>query len=416
VTGRDVRVLVVADDLTGANDCGVQFAATGWPSTLRMVDDPGGTAAAAGVVALSTDSRALADGDASAATQDAVQGESLGADDHLYLKVDSTLRGSVAGQVAGALAARRRTRPDAFVVLCPAYPAMGRQVLGGVLTVDGGPVTASPAGRDPVTPVAHDLVTDLVPGAFPVPAPSGDDPAATAGVWAATGADVLVVDARDDVDLARIAAVVVSLGPRVVPAGSAGLAAPLASLWGGDAGPVAPPEPVRRPLVVVSSHHATARDQVAALVDDRAGRADLTLVTTRDDELLGSTDDPPAPAGTAPVVLTSPDERTEPGCSAALATALGRRTATWLRSGAFDAVVLVGGDGAEATLRAAGAHGVRIRGRLLEGVPYGEVAGGDLDGLPVVTKAGGFGDVHTLRHLLDTLTDPTTAPTPEDVR
>ncbi|MCH1868548.1 four-carbon acid sugar kinase family protein [Nocardioides sp. CFH 31398] len=406
----DARVLVVADDLTGANDCGVQFAAAGWPSTLRM----GGrdAAPAAGMTAVSTDARALSDDDAAAATRAAVEAESPSPDDHVYLKVDSTLRGSVAGQVAGALAARRRVRGDAFVVLCPAYPAMGREVRDGVLTVDGAPVTQSPAGRDPVTPVRHDLVTDLVPGAFPVPAPAGDDPAATAAVWAAAGADVVAVDARDAADLARVAAVVVALGPRAVPAGSAGLAAPLARLWGTDAPAGPAPSTARRPLVLVSSHHATARDQVAALLADRG---DVVHAPTRSDDLLGAEADPPAPAGGGPVVLVSPDERAEPGRSAALAAALGRRTAAWLRDGAFDAAVLVGGDGAEATLRAADAHGIRIHGRLLEGVPHGQVAGGVLDGLTVVTKAGGFGDPQTLTTLLDTLTTPRTT-TSEDPR
>ncbi|WP_299057355.1 four-carbon acid sugar kinase family protein [uncultured Nocardioides sp.] len=401
------RVLVVADDLTGANDCGVQFAAAGWPSTLRMRVDRD-AAPVPGTVAVSTDSRALDDDAAAAVTRDAVAAEELAAGDHVYLKVDSTLRGSVAGQLRGALTARRRTRPDAFVVLCPAYPAMGRRVEGGLLTVHGEPVTASPAGRDPVTPVRHDLVTDLVGGSVPVPAPSGEDPTATAAVWGATGADVLVVDAADDADLARVAAVLVALGPRAVPAGSAGLAAPLARLWGGDGEATPPPAGVRRPLVLVSSHHATARQQVDALV---AGRPDVTRVATAAEELLGDAPLPAAPDGDGPVVLVSPDERTEPHRSAALAAALGRRTAAWAGDARHrvDAIVLVGGDGAEATLRAASADGLRIHGRLLEGVPYGEVAGGDLDGLPVVTKAGGFGDDTTLLTLLDTLmTDDTT--------
>lgn len=413
------RVLVVADDLTGANDTGVQFAAAGWPSTLRLVVDPDAGEHAGplpGVVALSTDSRALPDDEAATTTRDAVEVEALGEHDHLYLKVDSTLRGSVAGQVRGALQARRRVRSDALVVLCPAYPAMGREVRDGVLTVHGAPVTESPAGRDPVTPVRHAHLVDLVPGSVVVPAPAGDDPGATAAGWAATGADVLVVDAGDDDELARVAAVVVALGARAVPAGSAGLAAPLARLWGTGAAGETHAVLARRPLVLVSSHHATAREQVAGLLERRD---DVVLVATDADDLLGGNDDPPAPDGDGPVVLVSPDERCDPGRSSALATALGRRAATWLRDTApgrrFDGVVLVGGDGAEATLRAIDAHGIRIRGRLLEGVPHGHVAGGSLDGLAVVTKAGGFGDGSTLLRMLDTLTTPRTT-TPEDSR
>ncbi|NJQ15010.1 four-carbon acid sugar kinase family protein [Streptomyces bohaiensis] len=399
------RVLVVADDLTGANDTGVQFALAGWHTTLRIGARRAAPPPAGHATAVSTDSRALDHRDAAAATRAAVAAEQPAPGDHLYLKTDSTLRGSVPAQIAGALAA---APDDAVVVLAPAYPAMGRTVHDGRLLVHGESVTLSPAGRDPVTPVTSDLLTELVPGAVPVPV------APTAAAWARAieaasrhGA-VVAADAGTDAELARLAEAIVLLGPRAIPAGSAGLAAPLAALWRADRGtppaPAAPPA-ARRPLVLVSSHHLVARDQVAA-----AERTDSTLTvlrTTTDALLRGET--PVPAAGDGPVVLLSPDERARPGHSAPLAAALADHAATLL-AGAdrpFDAVVLVGGDGAEAFLDAVGAHGIAVRGTLLEGVPDGRVAGGPRDGLTVVTKAGGFGDETTLTQLLRALRGPT---------
>ena len=221
---------------------------------------------------------------------------------------------------------------------------------------------------------------------------------------------MLVVDARTDDDLERVADVVVELGAAVVPAGSADLAAPLARRWSAPARREEQERPrVRRPLVLVSSHHATAHEQADALAQDRS---DVELVPTEVDELLRG-DAVPAPEGPGPVVLVSPRERAEQAGGARLAAALGARAGAWLGDGGFDAVVLVGGDGAEALLSAVDAHGIAIRGRLLEGVPQGRVAGGPLDGLPVATKAGGFGHRTALIDALHALCTTTTT---EDVR
>lgn len=402
------RALVVADDLTGANDTGVQFAEAGWSSTLQLgpAAAPASTAQAV-ATAVSTDSRALDHDTAAGRTRATLDAHPTAAGDVVYVKVDSTLRGSVAGQLAGALAARRGRHPDAFVVLCPAYPAMGRTVEHGVLLVHGRPVTESPAATDPVTPVREDTLAALVPGAVTVPV------APTARAWAdslaaaAERADVVAADARTDEDLDRLAAAVLLLGPRVLPAGSAGLAAPLAAAWLGDHGrdgDAPAPLEVRRPLVLVTSQHAAARRQVEAVVaaaDPAVQVASTTLTGLLDGGDIHVVDADPA----AVVVLLSPDERAEPAVAGRLATALAVRAANLLddEGAGFDALVLVGGDGAEALLSVVDARGIAIRGRILEGVPVGHVVGGSADGLPVVTKAGGFGDDDTLLTLLRTL-------------
>ena len=178
-----MRVLVLADDLTGASDTVVSFARSGWSALLSLA---GGwrERPAQDAVALSLDTRR--DPEAAAITARAAHDL---AGDRLYLKIDSTVRGRVAEQVAGALAGRRRTRPGSFAVLCPAYPAMGRTVEDGHVLVDGVPVHLGPAGRDPVTPVPDSDLRRLVPGAASVPA---DEPLAEEIRVAAHDAEVLV--------------------------------------------------------------------------------------------------------------------------------------------------------------------------------------------------------------------------------
>jgi D-threonate/D-erythronate kinase len=54
-------------------------------------------------------------------------------------------------------------------------------------------------------------------------------------------------------------------------------------------------------------------------------------------------------------------------------------------------LVLVGGDTAQAILRALHASGVMLVGEVTPGLPYGRLLDGPLAGLSVATKAGGFG-------------------------
>ena len=84
----------------------------------------------------------------------------------------------------------------------------------------------------------------------------------------------------------------------------------------------------------------------------------------------------------------------------ALQSAAGRL----LDTGAPGAVILVGGDTALKVYEQCRAQGIRILGEVEPGIPWGRWIGGRLEGLPVVTKAGGFGNADTLCNLARFLT------------
>ena len=113
VTAQAVRVAVIADDLTGAGDTVVQFAQKGWKSwLLRTGEVPQLPPVAAVARALNT--RALPDAEASERTREATCAQLAAGVTRLYLKIDSTMRGSVAAQLSGALEAWRSVYPEAF--------------------------------------------------------------------------------------------------------------------------------------------------------------------------------------------------------------------------------------------------------------------------------------------------------------
>jgi uncharacterized protein YgbK (DUF1537 family) len=204
---------LVADDLTGAADAAAQFAAEGWsahvlcsPAVRPEVVDEGPS-----LLAVVTGVRAARDDKAAADTAAGVRGLMAQGCDQLYVKIDSTMRGSVAGQLRGALDAWRARCPGAVVVLCPAFPDKGRAVVGGAILVDGIPLDRSAAAIDPITPVAQSRLDRLVPGATAAVLPDLTSAPGGNGVGS-QGPGVVFVDASTDADLDAAAAAVDRLG------------------------------------------------------------------------------------------------------------------------------------------------------------------------------------------------------------
>jgi D-threonate/D-erythronate kinase len=376
---------LIADDLTGASDSAVQFARRGWNALLvldpvRLKPDTtpdkyvvsGFTRTVTDhrVLAITTDSRALNHTIAERLTADALSTLMDPGIDRLYLKIDSTMRGSVPGQIAGALNVWRRKYPAASAVVCPAYPRMGRTVVANQVQVHGQPVEQSSIGRDPVTPVTASDLAVLIPGSshvaperiFQKPAP------------------IVTVDAISDDDLAKVASAIAAAGPCVIPVGSGGLAEAMAAGWtANDLGGVRL-EPNRqllnfcnpRILILVTSLNPVSRSQVNRLTE----------------------------AFPDVVVLLPPAERVG---NKSVAERLAEDFAERFERETWDVLGFVGGDGARAALGRLDASALQIVDAILEGIPIGIVVGGHADGTPIFTKAGGFGAEDALVRVVEAL-------------
>ena len=407
VTAQAVRVAVIADDLTGAGDTVVQFAQKGWKSwLLRTGEVPQLPPVAAVARALNT--RALPDAEASERTREATCAQLAAGVTRLYLKIDSTMRGSVAAQLSGALEAWRSVYPEAFVVLCPAYPVMGRVIRDGRLWVNGVSLEDSPAGSDPVTPMKSSVFTELVPGAAVVPAGSAAELLAAISA-AAKQHPVIVVEATEEVHLQTLAQVVAQLGTQALPAGSAGLALALTEAWlpvGEVVQTPALPQAQGTMLLLRSSANEVSRRQVARLLASLPAEACSVLTPNVAD--LASEDSLRAWIGLQSSILpkatlllvSAPEERVQGGSlvdvSRRVAQAMATIVASMVSRGLARTLILLGGDGADATLDALGVKHLRVIRSVVEGVPVAEAEGRDGQRFIVVTKAGGFGDENTL--------------------
>ncbi|AWB87588.1 four-carbon acid sugar kinase family protein [Mycetocola zhujimingii] len=420
---------IVADDLTGATDSAVQFARVGWTARLALTSPAAGTAdtLAGSVTAVITDARAQDSETANEGTALAVTGLMASGIERLFVKVDSTLRGSVIDQVTGALSSWSVRHPDALAVVCSAYPAMGRTIESGQLLVHGAGVHTTAIGRDPVTPVTTSAVAELLPGSVALRLTSASAAENAAQLQAAAvSSRIVAVDAVTDADLSTLAEAIALLGPRAIPTGAAGLAIAMSHVWASEDAATVDPDghaesaetaAIQRVVVVVSSLHDVSRAQVDELMAQLPRDAVRTLTPTLEQaltpastaawaerELAGSPELP------AVVVIASPSERpardvgqSKAPASDLIAQSLAIISDAVISESPVGAIVLLGGEGARAVLATLGAESLVVRDTVREGIPIGVLEGGKADGITIVTKAGGFGTPTSVAEIVQEL-------------
>src|SRR5215203_6386985 len=122
--GGSMQVAIIADDLTGAADTGVQLARAGYRTAVAFRDTPIPPPEDLDAVVVDTDSRAMPDGFATKRVLETVPAVRYAR--IVYKKLDSTLRGPIAAELAAALGASGRDR----AVVAPAFPSAGRTTVG----------------------------------------------------------------------------------------------------------------------------------------------------------------------------------------------------------------------------------------------------------------------------------------------
>ncbi len=352
---------LIADDLTGACDAGVQFAQRGLRTLVWLsLENP---PTSADLLALVTEGRSLAPEAARAAAAAACRRLlSLGRF-VLFQKIDSTLRGNPGFEVRGVMEAGG----FALALLTPAFPALGRMVEHGWLRVTGSAESVHVASRLRDQGLAD--VIEITPEAC----------GRALAEWPRTTAAVAVADASTDDDLERLARNWSVLQPRPLPVGSAGLARAIAGVVAGSSRKALPDRPgtpnaKQGPvLLVIGSTHDATRTQLEHLqaggvtvIRPQAMRAARTLLSQ----------------GRHVLVLLDPAR-----ASAAELSVLPEI----IQESPIRGLVLCGGDTALVVCRTLEAQGIELEGEVSTGIPYGRLVGGPASGLRVVTKAGGFG-------------------------
>ena len=184
------RVLVLADDFTGANDAGVSPAEAGMSVEVAFTAGQPSTARA---LILNSDSRAMTAAAAADKVAALLRGAATFVPHWQVKKIDSTLRGNPGGELEAMMAAQGCR----MAVVAPAYPAAGRHTRDGRCYVHGVPLDQTEFASDPKTPVSRAEISEIIAMQSRLPCltlNAGQLPAALA--TAGEKKRVLIVDAR----------------------------------------------------------------------------------------------------------------------------------------------------------------------------------------------------------------------------
>jgi uncharacterized protein YgbK (DUF1537 family) len=401
------RILVLADDLTGANDTAIQFVKQGF-SSLVIVNADSANADLFGsydVISVNSDSRRLNADEAYTAVYRIAKQFETGF--FVYKKVDSVLRGNP-GQELGAVM-------DALDIplglAAPSFPANRSIIEKGILSngTDATAVFARGTGRK----TENIPLEEIRKGADNI----------TGFINSRKGTRVFVADAVTDLDLEIVCGASGLLTRPHVLAGSAGLANQLARRLG-KAGAVSPGKSsaLSPALIIAGTRQSETAAQIntlcktfpAALVHFDAamaagGNAEDAIAEAFDAAsrcmkqnaglCVIAVDSMFAPLDTAGQAANAYAEGDE--TSAAICGALGVLTEKLMAGFRFPMLLTTGGDTSLAVCRRLGISAIEPLAEICPGIPLGRIAGGSYDGHFIVTKSGRFGNPDSLVEIVN---------------
>jgi uncharacterized protein YgbK (DUF1537 family) len=379
------RVLIVADDLTGAMDSAGPFATLGietWVVAVPMRCDPASLKLAR-VVSVNTDTRHLPEPQAAVRVREIARHLDANGFDIVVKKIDSTLRGNVVAETLALLDVSGRR--DA--VVAAAFPAQGRTVRGGIVHVDGKPLAQTAFAKDALSPPPLAPLQQVFAAAKPGLRVRAAAPSDAFG----DGIDIWIADSEVDADLARIVETLESRMNSVLMVGSAGLTHALAQVcFEGHPASSGRQHVTGTIVFAVGSRAQRSAEQVEALAVEPG-----TKVLYAPNGRLQCTETPDA----RNLVLKATVGDAGRGRDAEhVAADMARHAIDIAHRVRAQAMVATGGDTAIAILTASDNPALQVLGDLMPGIPYARIR---LQGSPIwlVTKAGGFGGRDTFREI-----------------
>ncbi len=332
---------LIADDLSGACDSAVAFAAHGFSACVAL---NGSELPSAGsdLVGYSTETREAQDDEAAETVAAACRLFRQAQIPILFKKIDSTLRGPYVAE----LRALMRELGITHAVLNPAFPEQGRVVERGEVFVVGPEGDRRSVAR----------ITELANVALP-------------DACSREALDGIVKRVFEETGLPLIC-------------GSGGIALSVAALLAQTLGQSRTAQPKPEALsgstvLFIGTDHPVTEAQVLHLRN--SGLVDHVPLESID-----------AVAGKRPALVCvdwSAPLRLQP---------LGEA----IRSGRYGALILSGGSTARTVLESLGAGKIDLCGQFGPGLPWGRIGGGLGDGKLVAIKSGGFGRGDTLEMIL----------------
>ncbi len=408
-----MKIGVIADDLTGANDTAIQFAKLGLRSlVLFNFEADSHLIENWDVLIVDTNSRLDSPDSAYRKVRMATKFLKEEGIQLYYKKIDSTLRGNI-GYELDAVMDELNTNLS-FVV--PAFPATGRTTINGYQLVHGRLLEKTEIAHDPLTPIKISYVPTIIGrqtnrkvGKVKLSEirRGSTDLSKKITELRTNGYEIIVFDSETQKDLRKIASLYPSQHYSKVVCGPAGFAEELAKRTG--------IETEMPTLTVAGSLSQVTADQVETLRSQSKTRIieldiikslntgeneeqeidsiieNATEILSEGYDLVIRPQDPSIIRGVLHGVTSSLVEDITSSASKIILL-LGKITNEILESSEVSGLILTGGDTARGVCRAIKAEAIKIDDEVLPGIPSGVIIGGEQEGLRIVTKAGSFGE------------------------
>ena len=445
------RYLIIADDITGSNDTGVQLKRRGIDTVVTL--NVNAVQAQPTSYVLDTESRPLKGDEAYNLLFKAASQINLQQFDYVIKKVDSTLRGPIAWEIA----AIDQVYAPKLIIFMPALPDLGRTTIDGIHLLHNTPITQTELANDPRTPVKQDNLRKLLEEVYHEPVTHINLAAIENELPYFSVGRVFSFDAVTNKHIQMVISAAGKTGKRVLWVGTAGLVdnlleliephlpavALVASLSETTRAQVRYAQEKGAEVVVVPNSFLIKKEIVDKTVEllqsgrdviviseasyDRAAfdRAAIGINETSGKQFseagVGDRMERFSEAGVYEVsgdrkeqfsgagVHEVSDDRMERFFGASMTTdeasrmvqkLMGEIMANILEHTRVSGIFLTGGDTAMGFLKAINATELRIVSEVLIGIPLMRIVGGKLDNLKVITKAGAFGQKDALSFCL----------------
>lgn len=420
-----LNTVIIADDLTGANDTGAILAQNGFMVGTILRKGHMEQFRNYDVLCISTNSRGISRDEAYERIRKAAELFPK-SDSILYSKrIDSTLRGNVGAEIDSIL---DYLGQEYRAVVVASFPGSGRVSVGNILLVNGVPLQLTEVAKDPTAPVHTSRITDIVKqqSKYNVGYIGLEKVVESSGglleelIEKAGDNQIIVIDAQNNRDIEAIAACCAASGLKIVAVDPGAFTAALANqlfrhkkeaiqkklLCGvGSASDLTRQQlkylkKTSDPLVVrihtdeffTEERRRAEMDRVKSeILKNEEAHGVLVITTTENKEDVLEL--PPADGAN----LSKKD------CAQLITDTVAQVLYDLLREmdGRIGGVYASGGDVAAAFCEKLGISGFNVKGEVIPLAIYSNTIGGDHEGLPMITKGGLVGKEDTLKQCIE---------------
>lgn len=424
-------IYVIADDLTGANDTGVQFTKKGYNTKISIFNKQSTTIIPDNldVFVVDTETRELESKIAREKLKSILKKLNISKNDTVYKKVDSTLRGNISDEIGEIMNIFKKD----ICIFSPSFPSHKRITIGGYLVVDQKPLGLTGYSSNNLKQEENSFIpflfkkqTNFSVGQIDLKDVAKGQKTILSKInkLYQKGNKIIVIDSTSEQHLADIFSSGLKFGGSVLFSGSAGLANHFPNVCNKDEELKINIKNNKSPVIVVAgSRNSIMENQINYLknrLDFAELKIDLEQIFSNKDRILDdyTTKCIQAIKNDRDLVIDTSITYNEEksinkklmlkyhlsfrGLEIKIRTFLGELTSKIVENSNARNLILTGGDVALGVCKELNIYNMNILDELLPGIPLA-IANYKNYKLNIITKAGGFGKEDVLYNLISKL-------------